>query len=69
MPINRPAKPKYIRNIGVLLYDGRIDIVAFKLTKTLLDENELRLTNWTNNPDLYRYPFKNKNPEIYSRLT
>lgn len=69
MPIDRPAKPKYIRKNGVLLYDGRIDIVAFKLTKTLLDENELRLTGWTDKPDLYRYPFKNRYPEVYSKLT
>ena len=39
MPMNKADKPKYMRNTGVLLYDGRIDVVAFKLTKTLLDVN------------------------------
>jgi hypothetical protein len=68
MPMNKADKPKYTRHTGELLYDGRIDVVAFKLTKTLLDVNELRLTRWTDTHGLYRYPFKNRYPEVYDKL-
>jgi hypothetical protein len=63
-PVPRSAKPRYIRNNGKVLYGGKIDIVAIKLARVLLDEHEQRITNWTDADETYRYPFKKRHPGV-----
>jgi hypothetical protein len=58
----RGAKPRYIRNNGKILYGGKIDTVALKLARVLLDQHEQRLTNWTESTETHRYPFKKRYP-------
>jgi len=61
-------KPNYIRNNGVQLYNGKIDIIPLKLYRNLLDHNERRIANWADPNELYRYPLLRKNPDLYNKL-
>lgn len=67
-PLERYEKPRYIRKNGVLLYQGRIDLVPLKIARILLDDNELRAAGWTDETELYKFPFKKRYLEQYEKL-
>lgn len=62
-PLERYEKPRYIRKNGVLLYLGRIDLIPLKIARILLDENELTTAGWTDENELYKFPFSKRYPE------
>lgn len=58
-------KPQYTRpTTKGKLYDGQIKALAVKLSRTLLDRDELRLTNWTDDLTPFRYPLQTRFPGV-----
>ncbi len=61
-------KPKYIRDNGVLLYSGKINIIPLKLAKVLLDRNERIAANWVTDEATHRFPVKTRRPDDYAKM-
>lgn len=62
-------KSQYVRKNGLMLYKGSIKVVALKLCRKILDENERRIAAWPEGGPEYRTPFPSLHLSKYQKMT
>jgi len=66
-PMTTNNKPQYMMQPGRMLYENTIKVSAAKLSKKLLDKNELKIVNFPLEKDNI-YPLKTRMPAVYEKV-